>query len=120
MPATLVTRTTAPDLAPQIADMRDPLFLTDPRRLYQRLREQGRVHRDSVGLWLLLGHADCRAAMQSRHLSRDPRKWKHYATVRPYMAESALEKTVERFMIFNDAPFHTRLRTLMTLSLIHI
>ena len=114
MPATLATRTTAPDLAPQIADMRDPLFLTDPRRLYQRLREQGRVHRDSVGLWLLLGHADCRAAMQSSHLSRDPRNWKHYATVRPYMAESALEKTVERFMIFNDAPFHTRLRTLMS------
>lgn len=102
-----------PLLATSIADMRDPQYLTDPQSLFRRLRADGRVHRDTLGLWLLLGHADCRAAMQSPRLSRDPRQWRTYATVRPYLAESFLEQTVERFMLMRDAPFHTQIRGLM-------
>jgi len=99
-----------PTLAPGIADLREPGWLTHPREQARRLRAQGRVHRDTSGLWLLLGHADCRAAMQSHHLSRDPRQSTAYAAARPFVAGSALEQAAERFMLFNDPPVHTRLR----------
>ncbi len=99
-----------PTLAPAVADLRQPAWLTHPREQARRLRATGRVHRDTHGLWLLLGHADCRAAMQSHHLSRDPRQSKAYAAQRPFVAGSALEQAAERFMLFNDPPVHTRLR----------
>ena len=99
-----------PILARDIADLRDPAWLTHPRDVARRLRERGRVHRDTQGLWLLLGHADCRAVMQSAHLSRDPRLSTAYPALRPFGAGSALEHAAERFMIFNDPPVHTRLR----------
>ncbi|MFN0186659.1 MAG: cytochrome P450 [Aquabacterium sp.] len=99
-----------PTLARELADLRDPAWLTAPREQALRLRARGRVHRDTQGLWLLLGHADCRAAMQSSHLSRDPRQHAGYAKSRPFGAGSALEHAAERFMLFNDAPVHTRMR----------
>ncbi|MBL8343451.1 MAG: cytochrome P450 [Rubrivivax sp.] len=103
-------RSPAPTLAREVADLRDPAWLTHPREQAQRLRERGRVHRDTMGLWLLLGHADCRAVMQSSHLSRDPRLSTVYPALRPFGAGSALEQAAERFMLFNDPPVHTRLR----------
>jgi len=99
-----------PTLAREVADLREPAWLTDPRGQARRLRSRGRVHRDTMGLWLLLGHADCRAVMQSSRLSRDPRASSSYARQRPFVAGSALEQAAERFMLFNDAPVHTRLR----------
>jgi cytochrome P450 len=99
-----------PTLAAATADLRHPAWLTHPREQARRLRAQGPVHRDRSGLWLLLGHADCRAVMQSAHLSRDPRLSKAYALQRPFLAGSALEQAAERFMLFNDPPVHTRLR----------
>ena len=101
---------TVPTLAHDVADLREPAWLTQPRVQARRLRARGRVHRDTMGLWLLLGHADCRAVMQSSHLSRDPRASTGYAALRPFGAQSALEQAAERFMLFNDAPVHTRLR----------
>ncbi|MBL8329416.1 MAG: cytochrome P450 [Rubrivivax sp.] len=92
------------------ADLRDPGWLTHPRETAARLRALGRVHRDTSGLWLLLGHADCRAVMQASRLSRDPRLAASYERQRPFGAGSALEQAAERFMLFNDAPRHTRLR----------
>ncbi len=103
-----------PTLARDLADLRDPAWLLAPREHARRLRERGRVHRDPQGRWLLLGHADCRAAMQSMHLSRDPRQHASYAQLRPFVAGSALEQAAERFMIFNDAPVHTRLRRVVS------
>jgi pimeloyl-[acyl-carrier protein] synthase len=111
-PASVPTQ--APTLARAVADLRDPAWLTQPRGQARRLRPQGRVHRDTLGLWLLLGHADCRAVMQSSRLSRDPRLSSSYATQRPFVANSALEQAAERFMIFNDAPVHTRLRRIVS------
>lgn len=99
-----------PTLARELADLREPAWLTAPREQAARLRARGRVHRDTQGLWLLLDHADCRAVMQSAHLSRDPRQHAGYAKLRPFLAGSALEQAAERFMLFNDAPVHTRLR----------
>lgn len=99
-----------PVLAAETVDLRDPGWLTQPREMARRLRERGRVHRDTNGLWLLVRHADCRAVMQSSRLSRDPRRSAAYAATRPFVAGSALEQAAERFMLFNDAPTHTRLR----------
>ncbi|MBL8325712.1 MAG: cytochrome P450 [Rubrivivax sp.] len=109
-PAPAAPKPPAPTLAREVADLREPLWLTHPREQARRLRERGRVHRDTTGLWLLLGHADCRAVMQSSHLSRDPRLSTAYAALRPFGAGSALEHAAERFMLFNDPPVHTRLR----------
>ncbi len=103
-----------PALSATPVDLRDPLFVSNPHQAYEALRVRGAVHRDTMGLWLLVNHADCKAVMQDTKISRDPRHWKHYAAVRPYLAESVLEKTVERFMIFNDAPMHTRVRRLVS------
>lgn len=99
-----------PTLARDVADLRDPAWLLRPRDHARGLRERGRVHRDTQGLWLLLGHADCRRAMQSSHLSRDPRRGKGYAALRPFGAGSALEQAAERFMLFNDTDTHARMR----------
>lgn len=99
-----------PTLARELADLRDPAWLTAPRERARHLRARGRVHRDTQGLWLLPGHADCRAVMQNAHLSRDPRRHGAYASQRPFGAGSALELAAERFMLFSDAPVHTRLR----------
>lgn len=107
--ATLQT-TPPPTLAAEPVDLRDPGWLLAPREQARRLRRRGRVHRDLQGLWLLMGHADCRAAMQSAQLSRDPRRHHAYARQRPFGAGSALEQAAERFMLFSDAPVHTRLR----------
>ena len=95
-------------------DLRNPLFVSNPHQAYEALRAQGAVHRDTMGLWLLVNHTDCKAVMQDAKISRDPRQWKNYAAIRPYLAESVLEKTVERFMLFNDAPMHTRIRRLVS------
>lgn len=103
-----------PALSATPVDLRNPAFVNNPRQVYASLRAQGAVHRDTMGLWLLVNHADCKAVMQDAKMSRDPRQWKNYAAVRPYLAESVLEKTVERFMLFNDAPTHTRIRRLVS------
>lgn len=103
-----------PTLARELIDLREPAWLTAPREQAQRLRQRGRVHRDTQGLWLLLGHADCRAVMQSPRLSRDPRQHGSYAQRRPFVAGSALEQAAERFMIFSDPPVHTRLRRVVS------
>lgn len=109
MPAVLDAPAPAAAAAPA-ASLRDPGWLTHPRETAARLRALGTVHRDPSGLWLLLGHADCRAVMQNSRLSRDPRLAASYAQQRPFGAGSALEQAAERFMLFNDAPRHTRLR----------
>jgi len=100
--------------AAQAVDMRDPAFRRDPHRIGRELRRAGPLHRDKLGLWLVTRHAECRALLTSPSLGRDPRRWRHYAEIRPYLADSTLERTVERFMIFNDPPAHTRLRRLVT------
>lgn len=104
---------TLPSLGTDPVDLRDPRWLTEPRAMAQQLHRQGRVHRDAFGLWLLAGHADCRAVMQSSHLSRDPRRSSGYARLRPFGAGSALEQAAERFMLFNDPPVHTRMRRIV-------
>jgi cytochrome P450 len=66
-----------------------------------------------VGIWLVAGHADCSAGLRDHHLSREVTRTPGYAQLRPFIADSTLERTTERWMLFNDPPTHTRLRRLV-------
>ncbi len=94
-------------------DMRDPAFRDDPHPLLRALREQGRVARDVLGIWLVCGHADTSSGLRSSRLSREPWRMPVYAKLRPFIADSLLERTTEQWMLFNDPPKHTRLRRLV-------
>lgn len=51
--------------------------------------------------------------MRSSQLSREVQRTPGYAQLRPFVADSTLERTCERWMLFNDPPTHTRLRRLV-------
>jgi cytochrome P450 len=94
-------------------DMRDPAFRDDPHPLLRALRERTRVERDAVGIWLVGRHADASAGLRSAQLSREPWRAPAYQALRPFIADSVLERTTEQWMLFNDPPKHTRLRRLV-------
>ena len=98
---------------PPLVDMRDPAFRSDPHPLLHTLRARGRVERDVVGIWLATHHADCSTGVRSSQLSREVNRLPGYAQLRPFVADSTLERTCERWMLFNDPPVHTRLRRLV-------
>lgn len=94
-------------------DMRDPAFRNDPHPLLRAVRERGRVEQDVVGVWMVTHHADNSAGLRSNQLSREVRRLPAYMLLRPFIADSTLERTTERWMLFNDPPTHTRLRRLV-------
>lgn len=94
-------------------DMRSSAFRDDPHPLMRALRENGRVARDVVGLWLLSHHADVSAGLRNSHLSREPWRAPAWEKTRPFLADSTLERTALQWMLFNDPPKHTRLRRLV-------
>ncbi|MCA9668730.1 MAG: cytochrome P450 [Myxococcales bacterium] len=94
-------------------DLRDPAYRIDPYPTLARAREAEPVHRDSWGIWYVLRHADVVAVQKDARLGRDLRKWLGYAMVRPYLADSALERCIEQWMFSLDPPAHTRLRKLV-------
>jgi cytochrome P450 len=94
-------------------DMRHPAFRDDPHALLRGLRERGGVARDVLGIWLVFGHADCNAGLRSSQLSREIWRSPGYAQLRPYIADSTLERTTHQWMLLNDPPKHTRLRRLV-------
>ena len=98
---------------PPLVDMRDPAFRSDPHKLLHAVRARGRVERDVVGIWMATHHADCSAGLRSTQLSREVQRSPGYAQMRPFIADSTLERTCERWMLFNDPPVHTRLRRLV-------
>jgi cytochrome P450 len=100
------------DATPPV-DMRDPAFRHDPHPLLRAIRERARVSRDVLGIWLVCGHADTSAGLRSTQLSREPWRMPIYARLRPFIADSTLERTTEQWMLFNDPPKHTRLRRLV-------
>jgi pikromycin synthase len=99
------------DLAP--VDMRHTAFRHDPHPLLRDLRESTRVARDVLGIWLVLRHADVSAMLRSSRLSREVWRSPGYDQVRPFLADSTLERTTHPWMLLNDPPKHTRLRRLV-------
>ena len=102
-----------PSGSPAAIDMRSPAFRDDPHPLMRSVREAGRVSRDVVGVWLLCHHADVSSGLRSTRLSREPWRSPVYRQLRPFVADSTLERTAEQWMLFNDPPKHTRLRRLV-------
>ena len=94
-------------------DLLSPEFRRDPYPALASAREAEPVHQDALGIWYVLRHADCVSLMKDPRLGRDLRKWAGYGFVRPYIAESPLERCVESWMFSLDPPEHTRLRRLV-------
>ncbi|MCA6094554.1 cytochrome P450 [Streptomyces sp. SCA3-4] len=92
------------DLTPPGAD-----FATDPHSLYAHLREQGPVHRirtpDDRDAWLIVGHAEARAALTDPRLSNDLRNSAGWDGDGGY--------AIGLNMLQTDPPDHTRLRRLV-------
>jgi cytochrome P450 len=114
-PTASVDAVAAPVAAPaaEPVDLRHPDFRDDPHRRWRALRPCGPVLRDTLGAWLVVGHAEARTVLTDAQLSRDPRLWRGYAAVRPFLADSTLEQAAHRWMILNDPPVHTRMRRMI-------
>ncbi len=93
-------------------DMRDPVWREDPHAVLRELRERDAIARDVLGIWLVGRHADVNAGLRSSRLSREPWRTPVYRQLRPFIAESPMERMVEQWMLFNDPPKHSRLRRL--------
>lgn len=96
-----------------VINMRDPEFRRNPYPILARLRETDPVHQDDQGIWYVTRHADVVQLNKDPRLGRDLRKWLGYPLVRPYLADTPLERCVEQWMFSLDPPDHTRLRKLV-------
>jgi cytochrome P450 len=88
----------------------DAAFLADPFPLYRLLREHDPVHRMSDGSYFLTRWDDCAAVY------RDADTWSSDKKVdfRPNFGESPLYEHHTTSLVFNDPPYHTRVRKLLT------
>jgi cytochrome P450 len=84
-------------------------FLDDPYPLYRGLREHDPIHPMPDGSYFLARYADCAAVY------RDPETWSSDKTVdfRPNFGASLLYEHHTTSLVFNDAPYHTRVRHLL-------
>ncbi len=88
----------------------DAAFLADPFPLYRLLREHDPVHRMPDGSYFLTRWEDCAAVY------RDAETWSSDKKVdfRPNFGESPLYEHHTTSLVFNDPPYHTRVRKLLT------
>jgi cytochrome P450 len=84
-------------------------FLDDPYPTYRALREFDPIHRMSDGSYFLTRYDDCLAVY------RDPQAWSSDKKLdfRPNFAESLLYEHHTTSLVFNDPPYHTRVRKLL-------
>src|SRR6266581_4165164 len=91
-------------------DFTDPEYRENPFPTLAWLREHDPVHLSPNRTWIVTRYDDVDALNHDRRLGRDLRAWAPYRTFRPYLADSALEHSVERWILNLDPPDHTRLR----------
>lgn len=84
-------------------------FLDDPYPTYRALRESDAVHRLPDGSYFLSRYDDCLAVY------RDAETWRSDKTVdfRPNFGDSLLYEHHTTSLVFNDPPYHTRVRKLL-------
>jgi cytochrome P450 len=84
-------------------------FLDDPFPTYRALREYDPVHRMPDGSYFLSRYDDCAAVY------RDPGTWSSDKTIdfRPSLGASSLYEHHTTSLVFNDPPYHTRVRKLL-------
>jgi cytochrome P450 len=87
----------------------DPNFLANPYPIYHALREHDPVHRMPDGSYFLSRYEDC------AEIYRDPACWSSDKKIdfRPNFAESLLYEHHTTSLVFNDPPYHTRVRKLL-------
>ena len=84
-------------------------FVEDPFSVYRALREHAPVHRMPDGSYFLSRYDDCAAVY------RDPETWSSDKTVdfRPSLGDGALYEHHTTSLVFNDPPYHSRVRKLL-------
>jgi cytochrome P450 len=110
-----VNDTTAADFAQREAaaafDVRKltPDFLDNPYPTYRALRESDPVHRMPDGSYFLTRYDDCLTVY------RDTETWSSDKTLdfRPNFSDSLLYEHHTTSLVFNDPPYHTRVRKLL-------
>jgi len=87
----------------------DAAFLADPFPLYRALREHDPIHRMPDGSYFLSRYDDCAAVY------RDPETWSSDKRhdFRPNFADSLLYEHHTTSLVFNDPPYHSRVRKLL-------
>jgi hypothetical protein len=84
-------------------------FLDDPYPIYRGLREHDPLHRMPDGSYFLSRYDDCLAVY------RDTAVWRSDKTLdfKPSFADSLLYEHHTTSLVFNDPPYHTRVRKLL-------
>jgi cytochrome P450 len=87
----------------------DASFLDDPFPTYRALREHDPIHRMPDGSYFLSRYDDCAAVY------RDPETWSSDKKVdfRPNLGSSSLYEHHTTSLVFNDPPYHSRVRKLL-------
>jgi len=83
-------------------------FYDDPFPWYRALRQQDPVHRCPDGTYILTRYADCTAVYRDSHCSSDKRRM-----FRPNFGDGSLYTHHTTSLVFNDPPYHTRVRHLL-------
>lgn len=92
---------------------------SDPHSQWATLREAGPLHRDESGAWLVVHHAPVAALLRDPRLGKDLRRWREYASARPYGAGSVIEQHIELWMRSRLQPAHVRWRRSLACALSH-
>lgn len=87
-----------------ILRFKSPEFRDDPYSALARLRATHPVHRHPMGMWLLTRHAEVLQVLRDPRLGHDLQDWEHGEELRPFFAESALERCVEAWMLSLQEP----------------
>jgi cytochrome P450 len=90
-------------------------FLQDPYPIYQRFLEEGQIHYVDwgTGIWAMFGYADCCSILKDSRLSAKRSGALLLALPAERRAEFAeLARMLGLWMLFIDAPEHSRLRKL--------
>lgn len=102
--------------APVVKTLFTEEFLQDPYPTYRRFLEDGRMHHVDYGggMWAVFKHAECSAVIRDPRLSANRTGTLLYTLPREKREEFAqLARMLGLWMLFFDAPEHTRLRKLM-------
>ncbi len=91
-------------------DLLAPDVVADPYPTFARYRERGAVQwSDTHRAWIALGHEAVRAGLRHPALSSE----RHIELLRGAETDHPGHASFPRWMVFRDAPVHTRLRSLV-------